>query len=121
MKPADIVKDFLLTMEARDLEKAKGFLAPGFTMTFPGDVEMTSLEELVAWSRSRYNWVRKSYDQFDGVAQADGQFGYCFSRLDGEGLAQVPFSGIRVIDRFTLRDGKFVDQKVWNDMAEVRG
>ena len=33
----------------------------------------------------------------------------------------TPYSGIRFIDRFTVRDGKLVDQNVWNDMAEVLG
>jgi hypothetical protein len=31
------------------------------------------------------------------------------------------YSGIRFIDRFTVRDGKLADQMVWNDMAEVLG
>ena len=121
MKPAEMVDNFLRTMEARDLEKAKSFLAPGFTMTFPGDAVMSSLEELVVWSKSRYLWVRKSYDQIDVVDQGTQQIVYCFGRLEGEGLDNVPFSGIRFIDRFSIKDGKFTDQKVWNDMAEVRG
>ncbi|MEQ8708326.1 MAG: nuclear transport factor 2 family protein [Rhodospirillales bacterium] len=121
MKPVELVDSFLRTMEARDLEKAKSFLAPGFTMTFPGDAVMSSLEELVSWSKSRYSWVRKSYDQFDVVDQGDRQIVYCFGRLEGEGLDKISFSGIRFIDRFTIENGKFTDQKVWNDMAEVRG
>ncbi len=32
-----------------------------------------------------------------------------------------PYSGIRFIDRFTVRAGTLVDQNVWNDMAEVLG
>lgn len=33
----------------------------------------------------------------------------------------LAYAGIRFIDRFTVRDGKLVDQNVWNDMAEVLG
>jgi hypothetical protein len=32
----DIVRAYLDTMEARDLVRAKRFLAPEFAMTFPG-------------------------------------------------------------------------------------
>ena len=46
---------------------------------------------------------------------------YCFGTLYGELLDGTPYSGIRFIDRFTVRDGKLVDQMVWNDMAEVLG
>ena len=30
----------------------------------------------------------------------------------------TPYQNIRYVDRFTVRDGKIVDQMVWNDMAE---
>ncbi len=43
---------------------------------------------------------------------------YVFGTLQGESLSGRPFSGIRFIDRFVLRNGKIVDQRVWNDMAE---
>jgi hypothetical protein len=46
---------------------------------------------------------------------------YCFGTLYGELLDGTPYSGIRFIDRFTVKDGKLVDQNVWNDMGEVLG
>jgi hypothetical protein len=46
---------------------------------------------------------------------------YCYGTLYGELLDGTPYSGIRFIDRFTVKDGKLVDQMVWNDMAEVLG
>ena len=63
------VRDFLATMERRDLVGAKAFLAPGFTMTFPGNRKFTQLEELVAFGASRYRSVGKKYDRFDTVHQ----------------------------------------------------
>ena len=63
----ELVKAFLETMEARDLAGAKAMLAPGFAMTFPGGARFSTLEELVAWARPRYQWVRKRYDRFDEV------------------------------------------------------
>jgi hypothetical protein len=115
------VRDFLAVMERRDLEAAKNFLAPGFVMIFPGDVRMTTLEELIDWSRERYARVGKVYERFDEVETPEGTMVYCFGTLAGDWLDDTPFSDIRFIDRFTVRDGKFVDQRVWNDMAEARG
>ena len=113
----DIVRRYLEAMEQRDLAKAKSFLAPGFHMTFPGDQQFTTLEQLVERSRKRYRSARKRYEHFDAV----GDKVYCYGTLFGELLDGTEYSGIRFIDRFTVKDGKLVDQKVWNDMAEVLG
>ena len=115
----DIVRAYLDTMEARDLERAKRFLAPGFVMTFPGNQRFTELEALVAWSRPRYRWVKKRYDRFDAAPGPTGTHVYCFGTLYGEWNDGAAFDGIRFIDRFTVRAGKLVDQMVWNDMGEV--
>ena len=117
---SDTVKKFLQTMEARNLEEAKGYLAPGFTMTFPGRAVFSTLDELIAWSRDRYQSVGKTYDRFDECETPEGTAVYCYGDLHGVGLDGEPFGGIRFIDRFTVKDGKFLDQLVWNDMAEVR-
>ncbi len=115
------VEDFLRAMERRDLEAAKGFLAPGFAMTFPGGARMTSLEDLIEWSKTRYRRVEKTCERFDEVADGDNTVVYCFGTLSGEWLDGTAFSGIRFIDRFTVKDGLFTGQLVWNDMGEVRG
>ena len=117
---AQLVKDYLAAMEARDLALAKTFLAPGFVMLFPGGLVFTQLEELVARSKPRYRFVKKTYERFDEAAAADGSVVYCFGTLYGEWPDGKAFSGIRFIDRFTVRDGRLIDQKVWNDLAEVR-
>lgn len=117
----ELVKAFLETMEARDLAGAKAMLAPGFAMTFPGGARFSTLEELVAWARPRYQWVRKRYDRFDEVPGAAGEGAvYCHGTLHGVWPDGTPFEGIRFIDRFTIRDGKLADQLVWNDIAEVQ-
>ncbi len=116
----DIVRAFLDTMEARDLAHAKRFLAPGFTMVFPGGERFDSLEALVAWAKPRYRWVKKRYDRFDTAQGPTATHVYCFGTLYGEWPDGTPFEGIRFIDRFTVRSGKLVDQMVWNDMGEAR-
>ncbi len=56
-----ILKGYLDAMEARDLSKAASFLAEKFWMDLPGPVRMAYLEELVAWSKPRYQKVEKIY------------------------------------------------------------
>lgn len=115
------VKDYLQAMEARDLARATTMLAPGFTMTFPGGAQFTRVEELIAWAKPRYRWVKKRYDRFDEAPTAEGDtIVYCYGALYGEWPDGRPFDHIRFIDRFCWRDGKLVDQLVWNDIAEIQ-
>jgi len=115
-----IVREFLAAMEARDLDAARGFLADGFAMTFPGPALFTRLEELVEWGRLRYKFVRKTYDAFEEAFGENGTIVYCHGTLAGEWPDGTAFSGIRFIDRFEVANGKLTDQHVWNDLAEVR-
>lgn len=112
-----VVRAYLEAMERRDLATAKSFLAPGFFMVFPGNQRFDALEQLVEWARGRYRSARKVYERFDATSNQV----YCFGTLHGELLDGTPYSGIRFIDRFTVRDGKLADQNVWNDMGEVLG
>ena len=117
MSPEQTVRSYLDAMERRDLATAKGFLAPGFYMLFPGGKRFNSLEQLVESAKTRYRSAKKKYERYE----AAGDVMYCFGTLYGELLDGTPYSGIRFIDRFTVKDGRLVDQMVWNDMAEVLG
>ncbi len=117
---AELVRQFLQAMQERDLEKASGFLADDFQMTFPGDARFTKLEELVTWSKDRYQSVEKTYENFDECFGSEGVTVYCSGTLSGKWLDGSAFSGIRFVDRFTVTDGKLTNQSVWNDMAEVK-
>lgn len=117
MNPEQIVRSYLDAMERRDLAAARRFLAPGFFMVFPGNKRFDSLEQLVDAAKGRYRSAKKTYERFDS---ANNEV-YCFGTLHGELLDGTAYSGVRFIDRFTVRDGKLVDQNVWNDMAEVLG
>lgn len=116
MTAEQVVRQYLAAMERRDLAAAKAFLAPGFFMVFPGGARFDSLDKLVEWAKGRYRSAKKTYERFDTF---DGGV-YCFGTLYGELLDGTPYSGVRFIDRFSVRDGKLVDQMVWNDMAEAR-
>jgi hypothetical protein len=120
--PAQIVRDYLAAMERRDLAAAKAMLAPGFFMLFPGGKRFETLEALVDWAKPRYRRALKTYDRFDVAPQSDGSaVVYCFGALHGELSDGSAYSGIRFIDRFTVRNGKLADQMVWNDLAETLG
>lgn len=114
------VRAYLAAMEARELAAAQAALAPGFVMTFPGGVSMSSLKDLVAWSGTRYRRVGKTFERFDSVTTEDAQVVYCFGTLSGEWCDGSTFSDIRFIDRFEVKDGLITRQDVWNDMGEAR-
>jgi phenylpyruvate tautomerase PptA (4-oxalocrotonate tautomerase family)/limonene-1,2-epoxide hydrolase len=115
--PVGIVRAYLAAMEARDLDRARAHLAPGFTMTFPGGVTMTRPEEVVAWAAPRYRFVTKSLERFDAI----GPVVYCCGRLAGEWPDGTPFRDIRFVDRFEIGGGLILRQEVWNDLGEARG
>lgn len=123
-KPAasavETVRAFLAAMEARDLSRARSFLADDFLMTFPGNARFDALEDLVAWGSKRYRFVRKTYEGFDECFGEQGMVVYCFGTLSGEWPDGRPFEGIRFIDRFTVDGGQLVDQRVWNDVDAER-
>ncbi len=115
----DVVRTFLERMESRDLDAARGMLADGFRMVFPGGVEFAALEELIAWAKPRYNWVKKTYDAWDAAAREDGVAVTCQGTLHGEFPDGSLFEGVRFVDWFLVRDGKLVRQHVWNDLGEL--
>lgn len=113
------VKEFLRIMEARDLETAKTYLAPEFKMTFPGGITMTTLDELVDWSKGRYRSITKTFEDFDSFSEGEDTVVYSTGMLNGEALDGSAITEVRYIDRFVFRDGLMIDQQVWNDLAEV--
>lgn len=120
-RPAeDIVQGFLEAMEARDLDAAKSHLSEDFTMTFPGAVRFTALEQLVEWARHRYQSVAKSYDGFDTAFHGTRSTVFCYGTLAGTWPDGSPFSGIRFIDRFEVEGETIISQMVWNDLAEAQ-
>jgi len=115
----DLVLGFLDAMQRRDLNAAQRFLAPDFSMCFPGGVRMSRLEELVERARGRYRAVAKDYETVDECWTGSGTVVYCFGTLRGTWNDGRSFSGIRFIDRFEVVDGSIRRQDVWNDLAEA--
>lgn len=119
--PVALVRRYLEAMEARDLASARALLAPEFQMQFPGPVSPPSLESLVEWAATRYRFVRKTYEAWDCAQSGEDTIVICHGTLAGEWLDGRSFEGIRFLDRFVLRAGRIVEQKVWNDLAIAAG
>src|SRR5690606_3109824 len=103
------------------IDDARALLAPEFIGIYPGDRRFTVLEELVANGRRRYQGVRKQHDRTLHVpADENGVETVIFyGTLTGTWADGEKFEGIRFTDRFRLRDGKIIEQQVWNDMGEA--
>ena len=119
-EPCALVRDYLAAMEARDLDTAQAMLAPGFVMNFPGAPGMTTLQELIDWSRPRYRFVAKTYDRLEALQSGSVTVVYALGTLHGQWPDGAAFEGIRFVDRFELADGLITRQDVWNDIAEER-
>lgn len=118
--PCEIVRSYLAHMEARDLDAARALLGDGFTMRFPGADDMTTLEDLIAWSKPRYRFVKKTLEAVDLAPTSGPATVYVTGTLYGEWPDGTAFDGIRFIDRFELTNGLITRQDVWNDIAEER-
>jgi len=115
----ETITSFLRLVEERRLQEAAPYLADDVTITFPGGRTFSSLEEQVDSSAGRFRRVQKVFERFDVIEVDESIIVYSFGTLEGEGLDGRSFSGVRYIDRFVLRDGLIVDQKVWNDLGET--
>lgn len=112
------IQDFLRKIEARDLVAAERLMDPGARIIFPGRAVYKSQAEMVEASRGRYQWVKKTFDRTDVITEEGAAVVYIMGTLFGVNRHGVPFSDIRYIDRFEIREGLITRQDVWNDLAE---
>jgi phenylpyruvate tautomerase PptA (4-oxalocrotonate tautomerase family) len=120
IQPDEIVKQFLSSMHNRKLDDAQKWLADGAEMVFPGGKRFTTLAEIVAWAKTRYQSVLKTFERVETSFNSKDATVYCHGTLQGVWLDGTNFDGIRFIDRFSIRDCKITHQQVWNDLAEAR-
>ena len=118
--PKGVVLAYLEAMEQRDLATAGALLADGFEMYFPNTPAMTQLDELIAWSKPRYQQVNKTYSGIEAFQGVDCAVVFARGMLNGVWPDGSAFDGVRFIDRFEISGGKIRLQEVWNDMGEVR-
>jgi len=118
--PVSLVGDYLTAMEQRELDKAQSFLGAGFVMTFPGSGELTSLSQMVEWSKGRYQFVTKTLSSTNVAYEMDKVVVFANGTLSGEWLDGTTFDGVRFIDRFEISDDRLLRQDVWNDLATAQ-
>ena len=119
--PIELVRSYLTSMEAREIDTARALLSADFVMTFPGAAPMTTLEQLIAWAKPRYRFVTKTYQGFEALQSPDeATVVYCRGTLSGAWPDGTPFADIRFIDRFEIKAGRITRQDVWNDIAETK-
>ncbi len=119
MTPRDVVEEFLAAVGAGRISDAARYLDPTVRMIFPGGREYTDLADLAAVSATRYRYVDKHRDEYDCADGPDSTVVFSVGRLYGENLHGVAFDNVRYVDRFMVRDGLIVEQRVWNDLAET--
>lgn len=113
-----LVERFLRLMEARDLDAAEAMMSPDARIVFPGGNVYANQREMVAYARTRYQQIKKTFDAIDTVTVGDTVVVYIRGTLYGVNNHGVSFGNIRYIDRFEVCDGLIVAQEVWNDLAE---
>ena len=116
--PAEICLDFLDALGARQIDRARALVAPGFRMTFPGSTKFTDFSALMEWAVPRYRRIAKQIERVEEAPLGQTVAVYIAGTLEGERPDGSPFAGIRFIDRFEVRAGVIETQEVWNDLAE---
>ena len=114
----EIVKNFLNALEDRNLSEAKKYLSPSTRMIFPGGIDIKDLNDLVEWSKKRYEYVKKSFGKFDVIHEGDTVTIYSLGTLDGFANDGKEIKNVRYVDRFVIEKDKIINIQVWNDLAE---
>jgi len=109
--------DFLTLFAEQRYADANAYLATGARMTFPGGQTFDDCTALPRRSSGIYRWVKKRFERIDESVAADGVIVYNHGTLRGQWLDGEPFDGVRYIDRFVIREGRIVDQQVWNGLC----
>ncbi|SNC64739.1 4-oxalocrotonate tautomerase family enzyme [Marinobacter sp. es.048] len=118
--PETLVRDYLTAMEQRELDTARRYLSEDFVMTFPGSGDLTSLNQLVEWSKGRYRFVKKTVAAVNVAYEMGEVVVFVNGTLSGEWPDGAAFDSVRFIDRFEIRDDHLVRQDVWNDLANAQ-
>src|ERR1700754_1713400 len=95
----DLILQFIEAVRTADADIARRFLAPGATITFPGPIEFSSVEDFLTWAAQRYRNPVYHYKEFDLIHDGgESTRVYAASALDGELLDGRRFHGVRFLD-----------------------
>ncbi len=116
----DLVREFIDALSRRDLASARARLAMGFEMTLSGNHRFRTLEDFVAFSRTRNGPTHKAVEVIEACEAANGIAVYARGVMSGEWVDGQRFADVRFIDRFMVVEGRIAEMDVWSDMAEFR-
>ena len=112
------VLKYLRAMEQGRYDEAKAMFAPGFWMLFPGNARFTTVEEVLAGMAKRGTYAIKTFYRFDECPTDQGIAVFAQGTVAATLNNGSAYKDVRFVDRITVRDGKLVDQRVWNDRGE---
>ena len=117
-KAIDLVSKFLEASMEPNPELAATYMDDDVKIIFTGRREMANAQQITAFNKSRYEWVKKSIKQYDAMQKEDHCVVYSIGFLYGQWQDGTPFNGNRYTDRFEVRQGKITKMDVLNDSAE---
>jgi hypothetical protein len=113
-----VVEQFIKGVNERDGDAVRAFASPDIHMTFPGGIVIRSVEAFFEWVAGRSPQSVYVYDVIDVVNLPDQTVAYASGQVEGVTVSGLAFTGVRVIDKFVIRDGLVVAKEAWSDMAE---
>jgi hypothetical protein len=113
-----VVEQFIKGVNERNGDAVRAFAGPEIHMTFPGGIVIRSVEEFFEWLAGRSPRSIYKYDVIDVVTFDDRAVAYASGIVDGVTASGAEFAGVRVLDKFVIKDGLVVKKEAWSDMAE---
>jgi hypothetical protein len=115
---SSVISAFVSALSRQDRAAARELMADGAPMKFPGGAVFTDVGSFIEWARSRYRTADYRYDSMEELSVGGDTVVYARGVIEGELNDGAVFSGVRVVDRFKIRDGKIVEKEAWSDMAD---
>ena len=117
MPTEETIREYLHAASDRRLVDAAAYLADEAVLIFPQG-RFNDLEAMAAAMTGRYRTVAKTYDTWDTMENDGTTVVVTTGTLSGVNTHGVEFAGVRFCDRFVVRNGRILEQHVWNDLAE---
>lgn len=117
-KAREVVEQFIKGVNERSAEAVRAVASEQIEMTFPGGLVMRSVEEFFDWLAGRSPRSTYTYDVIDIVTQEDRVVAYAGGRAEGITATGVAFSGVRVMDKFVIREGRVIAKEAYSDMSD---
>jgi len=78
----------------------------------PGNTAFTDCTGLPRRASTIYQWVKKRFERMEEFQAAEGTVVYNYGAPRGQWADGGSFEGIRCIDRFLIKGGRILEQKV---------